>query len=334
MQQEELVIKYCERIIEVLLSEETIESWTIQDQKLSRLISNFNIDDESLPEKVRTKMEVVLYTGCNKYVNDKFRIAKAFDIGNGIECIEQYFLLLENSYISVYERNIPDTFKNIKDIVVERLKTIELTSSSDQALLLHKGDLEGVVAGYKDEISDEIKNTQSKMEEELKGIENRKTDIYKDLITIIGIFTAIILTFSGAFSFSSAMLQSIDSVNFYKLIISASIICIFLLSLFIGLYFFMYNIRYEHPLNRNNGSEEKNVQAKKVIKKHRLLLLVPVFVAYAILAGIIVFVLLRYPSELSQDTSQQKIDCQTYTMTEGDVNSAPKETTSQSEPIK
>lgn len=324
MEREDFVLRYCSRLTEILHSQETIERLSDKDYELCSFIHEHeSIDSCTLPEKTRTDMEVWIYSECNRFVDRKFQSGKAFDIGNGIESIEAYFNLLKKFYQQMYKSNIPDTLVNVKDLIIVRLKMIEISSSSDRAMLLHKNKLENVVDKYKCdldreieknrlEVSEELNDTLKTVNQSLSEVEVKKTDIYKDIITIISIFAGIILTFSGAFSFSSAMLGSITVANFYKLIVASSLICIFLLSLFVGLYFFVYNIRYNHPLSDDKLSATNDKKDIKRIKKgilgHRLSLLIPVIAAYVVLTGIIAMVLFSYPDELSKDDSKAQND--------------------------
>ena len=62
-----------------------------------------------------------------------------------------------------------------------------------------------------------------------KDIKNSQKDMQKDYITILGIFAAIILAFTGQFAFSSSILENIGSSTAYRLV---------LIALIIGLVFF------------------------------------------------------------------------------------------------
>ena len=61
----------------------------------------------------------------------------------------------------------------------------------------------------------------TKMSEDIK---NSQKDMQKDYITILGIFAAIILAFTGQFAFSSSILENIGSSTVYRLVLVALII--------------------------------------------------------------------------------------------------------------
>lgn len=50
------------------------------------------------------------------------------------------------------------------------------------------------------------------------SIQNVRDSIQNTTVTILGIFAAIVLAFSGAFSFSSSVMQNIDGVSIYRLV--------------------------------------------------------------------------------------------------------------------
>ncbi len=317
MELDEFILSYCYQITKVLYNSKLVDALSDEDRNLCCLINQHkDIDGISFSEKIRTDMEVAIYSECNKFVEGKFREKIAFDIGNGIDCINGYFDLLKVYYHKKYGENIPFTLVNIKDLVVIRLRTIDLSSSSDQAMLLYgnslqevvvqnKKELEALVAISKKEVYSELNQTKNNFYSSLRDVEKEKTDIYKDIITIISIFAGIILTFSGAFSFSSAVLENVAEINFFKLTIAASLIAVFMLSLIVGLYFFIYNIRYDYPLGDNKlgiiGNKSIIKQFKRRVKSHRRSVLVPVIIAYIILAGVIAMVFLRHPEELLND---------------------------------
>ena len=302
-----IIEDYCTCIIDVLLSQDAVDNLTDDDYDLfDRIGQKTEVDYFTLDEVSRIKMENFLYEGCNSYADAKFRAKKAFDVGNGTERIERYLQLMAKHLgrDSIYD--LPEILISINDSIKIRLEMIGLTSAFDQEILLNNGRLRKDIATYKGEvykIQDEIETMKEDIDEELISFGERKTDIYKDIITIISIFSGIILTFSGAFSFSSTILENIDNANFPKIIIAACIILLFLLSLFFGLFWFTYGVVYNKPLI--NLSENRKVrEEKKRIKHYKALLFVPMTLICITLIAVIIVVIICFHNELTEDISK------------------------------
>lgn len=95
-----------------------------------------------------------------------------------------------------------------------------------------------------------------KTEELTKAMEDTKTefiearkeikDQQKEYITILGIFAAIILTFTGGMAYSTSVLENISSVSIYRVVVIACIIGIVLVSSIYLLFRFIHNIVAEN----------------------------------------------------------------------------------------
>ena len=310
MKQDEIKIigDYCTKIIDVLLSQEDVEKMAGQDHELFDNIGlNPGIDDVILSEANRIRIETFLYAGCTDYANIKFQDEKAFDMGNGTERLETYLHIMT---IYLREKNInklPQIITKVKDLIQARLEMIELTSTVDQSLLISNNRLKKDMEKYQIESQKmyiDINNKQKEVKRELANIERRKADIYKDIIAIISIFSGVILTFAGTFSFSSVILENLNSASFPKVITAIAIIFLFLLTLFIGLFLFSYGIVYEKPIYTTKDSiteEERNN-----IKRHKLSLLIPLLLAYVVAIALALTMIIKFPNELFEKTSDTK----------------------------
>lgn len=71
-----------------------------------------------------------------------------------------------------------------------------------------------------------LKVTQNFSEMDSK-IQNNIRDIHRNNVTILGIFTSIVATFFGLFTFSASIFNNIVDTNFFKLIVVSSLIGVF-----------------------------------------------------------------------------------------------------------
>lgn len=110
--------------------------------------------------------------------------------------------------------------------------TTTMVGETKSELVKTKVLVEKLEAKIKD-AEDHMKNVSDQNIEEVKkmaeDIKNSQKDMQKDYITILGIFAAIILAFTGQFAFSSSILENIGSSTSYRLV---------LIALIIGLVFF------------------------------------------------------------------------------------------------
>lgn len=110
--------------------------------------------------------------------------------------------------------------------------TTTMVGETKSELAKTKVLVEKLEAKIKD-AEDHLKNVSDQnieaVTEMAKDIKNSQKDMQKDYITILGIFAAIILAFTGQFAFSSSILENIGSSTAYRLV---------LIALIIGLVFF------------------------------------------------------------------------------------------------
>ena len=301
-----IINKYCSRIICILHSQNPMNLTKDDYELFDSIGEKAKIGYFKLNEQDRIRIENFLYKGCNSYADDRFREGKAFDLGTGTECIEKYLQLMAKHLgrKSMYE--LPEILIDIKDLIKIRLEMIGLTSALDQSIFLDNSRLRKDITKYKRGLQDiyhEIRDQRNELNEELKGIEERKADKYKDIIAIISIFSGVILTFAGAFSFSSAVLENINQANFPKLMIAVLLIILFLLTLFIGLFWFTYGIVYEKPFyNIQEPLDKETKEKKKKIKHYKRSLFVPLIMLYIAVIIIVLSLIFRFHEDLLKDT--------------------------------
>lgn len=72
-------------------------------------------------------------------------------------------------------------------------------------------------------INDNVVEVKNRLHDEIKGIE-------REYITILGIFAAIVLAFVGSITFTTSVLQNIDKVSIFRLIMIVDLIAIVLVN--------------------------------------------------------------------------------------------------------
>ncbi len=78
------------------------------------------------------------------------------------------------------------------------------------------------------ESEDALKEISNKTIDDLKQlsgkVQERQEDMQKEYITILGVFSAIVLAFTGGIVFSSLVLENIDKPSIYRISLMAFII--------------------------------------------------------------------------------------------------------------
>lgn len=112
-----------------------------------------------------------------------------------------------------------------------------------------------------------INKTKEELQKEIKGIE-------KEYISILGIFSSVVLAFVGGLTFSTSVLDNISNVSIYRLITVALIIGFVFINMIWTLLNFIWRI---------NGKKGK--------------LVIPIFANAAIILGIAITVIIKFLSK-------------------------------------
>ncbi len=193
-----------------------------------KLDALFKTDDKSTVSLENSK----------KYINTKRKIngickalskeTKDYDPSKTVENIQNY---LENkdkmerilySEISSYVFSLDMTQRGIFATNVEKLMIYALNTnpediSEDCCKMIikiydHFQLALNQIENVKTILGASIEETKINLKDEIKGLE-------KEYISILGIFASIVLAFVGGITFSSSVLQNIDSISIYRLLL-------------------------------------------------------------------------------------------------------------------
>lgn len=118
-------------------------------------------------------------------------------------------------------------------------------------------------------LNNSIKKSEEKLENQDEEIKQSQKKMNESSIAILGIFSAVVLTFNGALTFTSSVLQNLSSVSVYRIVICSLIIGVVLLNVMYGLFYFIDRI-----INRNNQKENKSVFNLKTFLIPNIVLLI------------------------------------------------------------
>jgi len=131
--------------------------------------------------------------------------------GNTIDISKEIVKLYDHTNLDIARINYTKTMTN--ETMSELAKNKLLVVSLEQNV--HESE----------EALKEISNKTIDDLKQLSGqVQERQEDMQKEYITILGIFAAIVLAFTGGIVFSSSVLENIDKVSIYRLSLMAFII--------------------------------------------------------------------------------------------------------------
>lgn len=128
------------------------------------------------------------------------------------------FLKLRDNKITILDNQIEKT-KNILNLRMDEFTKSLSDSLSDEELKLEK-------------VSKKISNSMKAQEKK----------ITESSVTILGIFSAVVLTFNGTFVFSSSMLENIGAASAYRIAFVALLVGLVLLNVIFGLFYFIIRL--------------------------------------------------------------------------------------------
>lgn len=186
--------------------------------------------------------------------------------GKREECIDKLHSLYNEGFRHLYSEifatitRIDNTEGKSLDILAENMKSIYDESKNNSNLseacrsklmkLYDHINLDIARISYTKKISDDINAKNTMTNAELKQIKAQAGKMQKEYITILGIFSSIVLTFVAGIVFSSSVLSNIDKASIYRLVF---------IMLLIGLVLFnLINFLFEAIRETNGNVVNKN----------------------------------------------------------------------------
>lgn len=110
---------------------------------------------------------------------------------------------------------------------------------------------------YTQEIAQRMEDKNRKAGEEIKSLSEKAANMQKDYITILGIFSSIVITFVAGMVFSSSVLNNIDKVSIYRLTFVIILIAMLLFNLLNLLLDFIakVNLRTLELISKKKGNK-------------------------------------------------------------------------------
>ncbi len=132
--------------------------------------------------------------------------------------------------------------------------------------------------GYIQNLSEQTKVMQNRIDEMATNIENAEekiTNQQKEYISILGIFSSVVLAFSGGIAFSTSVLDNIMQASVYRTLIVGLVVGLVLVNVIFGLFYYI------------NGIVSKEERIKPLIVSNVIIVLLIVVVIIAWAFGVV-----------------------------------------------
>lgn len=85
----------------------------------------------------------------------------------------------------------------------------------------------------------DLETSKSELNSELKNVKKKLDNSQKEYITILGIFAAVVLAFTGGIAFSTSVLNNISQASIYRIVIITLILGTVLINVLYGLFYYI-----------------------------------------------------------------------------------------------
>lgn len=184
---------------------------------------------------------------------------------------ELFFRLVTEVSNASLEMNISSlmSFNKISDVNNKREEQIKLDFAEINSQI---AEINAGVSGYEVKINNLSDNLEKKKTENLKQfrdfkieIKNTEKKMYESNITILGIFSAVVLVFNASVSFYSSAINAIALSNSYKLFMVLLVIGIIVIGAVMGLFYYLEKIRMSaNPLVYKQTPSDLSTDKKSV----------------------------------------------------------------------
>ena len=118
----------------------------------------------------------------------------------------------------------------------------EKAEAEDDSSHKTRADVQAYLAKFQQEPFDRKLEEVNQKLKEIKELEKRLEKTESKLVEVLGIFTAIVVTFVGTFTFSSSVLSNMDKGDIHRLIFVVLCIAVFTASILRWLFDFLLRI--------------------------------------------------------------------------------------------
>lgn len=287
---EDVVLKLCDSILtkgDEINKEEFFNY--LNQEKVDVLNKNY--------ENLKPKIDLIVTKKVADYIQEfepqlsdiKQQIKDPFEFAGGGEYIN-FCSEIEQHFLDKYKQDIPHALRFALDAVRDVSKTYRVFKSfydvrSKQTANQVLKDMETSAKKIAEKgINKKVEKFSKKIDDKTKEVDKKIKEVPQKVsengVTILGIFSGIILAMVGGMFYSAKVLESIASVNALKLVCISSVIGFVCLNLFLMMFYF---------ISKLSGKEIKMYSDRRVLITNG-----------ALLSAIIISIclLMKYPQYL------------------------------------
>lgn len=234
--------EFCDILFELAKSQELLQDAYYRSNMYKRLESLY--DAESKDKRFRH-----FYTDIFSVLT---QIQQNSDLGD-INILGQNLDMIRNGYKPQNKAvdgkriiDVSDAIKKLYDHVNLDIARIAYSDGADRKISGESSieNLQSQINSMQRELqkAQEIKNDYEDTEKKIIDVENKLDNSQKEYITILGIFAAVVLAFTGGIAFSTSVLNNIAQASAYRTIAVALIIGLVLINVLFGLFYYVNSL--------------------------------------------------------------------------------------------
>ncbi|MCI5883526.1 MAG: hypothetical protein PUG66_09405 [Clostridiales bacterium] len=234
--------EFCDILFELAKSQKLLQDAYYRSNMYKRLESLY--DAESKDKRFRH-----FYTDIFSVLT---QIQQNSDLGD-INILGQNLDMIRNGYKPQNKAvdgkriiDVSDAIKKLYDHVNLDIARIAYSDGADRKISGESSieNLQSQINSMQRELqkAQEIKNDYEDTEKKIIDVENKLDNSQKEYITILGIFAAVVLAFTGGIAFSTSVLNNIAQASAYRTIAVALIIGLVLINVLFGLFYYVNSL--------------------------------------------------------------------------------------------
>ncbi|WP_289087988.1 hypothetical protein [uncultured Veillonella sp.] len=193
-----------------------------KQSKLGEVLKELSSEDAvSNEEKIRgylLRLQAIYQPEFRHFYSDIFAVITKIDGDSRKTASERNIVTLQGNINVLYSHSIDGDFSEEFKLCLRKL--------------YDHVNLDIARLEYTKRIVDTINESNTITNKELRVVKAKAEQMQKEYVTILGIFSSIVLTFVAGMFFSSAVLSNIDKTTIYRLVFVMSLIGLMLFNLF------------------------------------------------------------------------------------------------------
>ncbi|MBD8976826.1 hypothetical protein [Veillonella magna] len=185
---------------------------------LKELSSKDSVSDEEKIRKYIHRLQSIYQPEFRHFYSNIFAVITEIDGDSGKATSERDIVTLQQNINVLYSCCIDGDFSEEFKLCLRKL--------------YDHVNLDIARLEYTKRLVDKINESNTITNNELRGVKAKAEQMQKEYVTILGIFSSIVLTFVAGMFFSSAVLSNIDKTTIYRLVFVMSLIGLMLFNLF------------------------------------------------------------------------------------------------------